>query len=172
MDLFNAAVVDSPGIRYASIVTSAPPPPWELLSRDLLSVARAILAGSFTLLYAIASREHRHYRYPHPGEAVLEAFADGLPFPLTPRSNDGIVPAFSQVYGAVLDVVVADHLDIVGQFRRPGVPYSDWLPSGSCFDAAAFDRAWDAVAVHIAGAADEPASDATAAAGGERPRHA
>jgi hypothetical protein len=169
MDLFNAAVVDSPDVRYASIVTAAPPPPWELLSRDLLSVARAVLAGSFALLYAIASREHRQYRYPHPGEQVLETFAHALPFPLTPSSNDGIVPAFSQVYGDVLDVVVADHLDIVGQFRRPGVPYSDWLPSGSCFDVAAFDRAWDGVAAHIAGVAAEATSSATAAAGGEPP---
>jgi len=81
---------------------------------------------------------------------VLDAFADELPFPLHAGSNDGIVSAWSQVYGRVLDVLVADHLDVVGQFRRPDDAYADWLPSGSAFDEAGFERAWDRVADHIA----------------------
>jgi triacylglycerol lipase len=152
MDLFNAAVVDSPGIEYASLVTAAPPPPRKLLSRDLLSLAHAVLAGGFTVLYAIASRENRHYRYPHPGADALRVFDREPSLHLTASSNDGVVPAFSQVYGRVLGLVVADHLDVVGQFFRSGNPYSDWLPSGSHFDSARFEYAWDRVAEHIAGA--------------------
>jgi hypothetical protein len=158
MDLFNAAVVDAPEIAYASLVTVAPAPPRQLLSRDLLSLVRSALAGSFTLLYAIASREHRHYRYPHPGEDALRVFDREPSLRLSSSSNDGVVPALSQVYGRVLDVVVADHLDVVGQFQRAGSPYSDWLPSGSRFDVARFKRAWGRVAEHIAGTDAEKAA--------------
>jgi len=158
MDLFNAAVVDSPDIAYASLVTAAPPPPWRLLSRDLLSLVRGVLAGGFTLMHTLASREHRHYRYPHPGDDVLEAFEPAVPFRLDARSNDGVVPVFSQVYGHVLDVLAGDHLDVVGQFQRPDDPYSDWLPSGSHFDIERFEHAWGRVADHIALSSRQPSS--------------
>jgi len=160
MDLFNAAVVDAPEIAYASVLTAAPPPPWELLSRELFSLARATLSGGFAVLHTIASREHRHYRYPHPGQAALRAFQEAVPFTLSARSNDGVVPVFSQIYGDVLDVVVGDHLDVVGQFQREHAPYSDWLPSGSQFDADRFAQVWGRVADHIAGSSE--ASESTA----------
>jgi hypothetical protein len=152
MDLFNAAVVDAPDIAYASVVTAAPPPPRRLLTPEMLSLVRGALASGFAVLHTIASREPRQYRYPHPGEERLERFASRLPFALDARSNDGVVPVFSQIYGAVLDVVTSDHLDVVGQFRRGDDPFSDWLPSGSRFDSARFDHVWGLVADHVAGA--------------------
>jgi len=164
MHLFNAAVVDTETIHYGSLVTVAPPPPHGYRRSDVLSLARAALAGAFALLHTLAGREHRHYPYPHPGESALRPFRRRIPFPLDSASNDGIVPALSQLYGHVIDVVVADHLDVVGQFRRPGQSHSDWLPSGSGFDERRFRRVWSRVADEIAGAggSEGPGSEAKA----------
>jgi len=65
---------------------------------------------------------------------AVRPYREAIPFPLDRRSNDGIVPTLSQFYGRVIDVVVADHLDVVGQFTRDDLPYGDWLPSGAGFD--------------------------------------
>ena len=121
---------------------------------DVLSPVRATLESVFMLLYTVTSRENPQYRYPDPDEDVLHRYGDALPFPLDPRCNDGIVPTLSQFYGRVIDVVVADHLDIVGQFVRDDLPHGDWLPSGSGFDWGRFEDAWDGVAREIARASD------------------
>jgi triacylglycerol lipase len=166
MNLFNAAVVDRPGVRYSSIITAAPKPPWNYKPRKLITAPpRAALAGVFSILYHLAAREHRHYPYPHPGQDVLKGWSHRIPFPLDAKANDGIVPSLSQVYGRVLDVAIADHLDVVGQFETEGL-YSDWLPSGSNYREAEFLATWDAVAAEIAAAsrgegAEIPDRDAT-----------
>jgi hypothetical protein len=69
-----------------------------------------------------------------------------------PSWSDGIVPTLSQVWGEVIHATHADHLDVVGHYGslRPGQPTSDWLPSGSGFDDAAFDALWSSVAHFIA----------------------
>lgn len=167
MHLFNAAVTDDPRIHYASLVTAAPPPPYAYSSEHFLSLAGAALAGGFTLLHTLAAREHRHYPYPHPGTEVLRPFRRKLPFPLRASSNDGIVPTFSQVYGRVLDVVLADHLDVVGQFHREAVPHGDWLPSGSGFGPRRFARTWGHVAEAIASASG-PRAEAEEGAAADR----
>jgi len=149
MHLFNAAVVANPGTYYGALVTVAPPPPSGFGARDVLSLVRGSLAGAFAVLHTLAGREHRHYPYPHPGESVVRPFAERFDFPITRRSNDGIVPTLSQLYGEVLDVVLADHLDVVGQFSRDDVPHGDWLPSGSAFDRARFEAVWERVAEAI-----------------------
>ncbi|WP_428267925.1 triacylglycerol lipase [Haliangium sp.] len=152
MHLFNAAVTDRPTTRYSSLVTAAPRPPSRYWSSAYLSPARASMAGLFTLLYTITSRPHRHYPYPHPNFDILSAFDPEIP--LDNQSNDGIVPTQSQAYGEVLDVVLADHLDVVGQFASdPDDILSDWLPSGSGFNEAAFVAAWSLVADEIAASA-------------------
>ena len=154
MHLFNAAVTDRPGVRYASVVTAAPPPPRHYGVADMRSLARAALAGTFTLLHALAGREHPHYPYPHVGADVLTAeLRRALPFEVTTSTNDGIVPTLSQVYGNVLSVVMGDHLDVVGQFASGNDnPHGDWLPSKSGYDEERFRATWDAIAGEIAAA--------------------
>ncbi len=153
MHLYNAAVTDRDDVHYASLVTAAPPPPRYYKEVDLLSVGRAALAGVFTLLHLVASREHPHYPYPESSMEALEPLRDRIDFELSPRTNDGVVPTFSQVYGEVLDLVVADHLDIVGQFPEASdEPHADWLPSGSEFGEQTFQAAWGRVADAIAAA--------------------
>ena len=74
-----------------------------------------------------------------------------LPFELSKKTNDGVVPTASQFYGELLGVVVADHLDVVGRYADPQKKsFSDWLPSGSGFDAERFVHAWESVADGIA----------------------
>lgn len=146
MHLFNAAVSDRPGVRYTSVVTTAPSPPRAYWSSDYLSVPRASLAAVFTTLYVIAGQAHRHYPYPPASQEKLLAFSPELV--VNDRTSDGIVPTLSQVHGEILDVVNSDHLDVVGQFAGavPDDPYADWLPSGSGFDEARFLRTWGRVA--------------------------
>ena len=151
MHLFNAAVTDRVTVRYSSLVTAAPPPPKNFRVTDLLSLARAAMAGSFAVLHGIAGREHQHYPYPHEGHQALDRWRTALPFSLDQSTNDGVVPTLSQVYGRILDCVVADHLDIVGQFpNASAAPHSDWLPSGSRFTQLKFEECWSAVAQEIA----------------------
>lgn len=49
-------------------------------------------------------------------------------------------------------MVVADHLDVVGQFDRSvaGEPYVSWLKSGSGLDEARFTDVWNTVGDRIA----------------------
>lgn len=148
MHLFNAAVADRPGTRYSSLVTAAPRPPWRYWKPGYLSVSRASMASLFLMLQTIAGRAHRHYPYPQSHVEKLASFDPGVA--IDHRTNDGIVPTQSQAYGRVLDVVVADHLDVVGQFHGASDdPHADWLPSGSGFDEARFLRAWDLIADEI-----------------------
>jgi triacylglycerol lipase len=148
MHLFNAAVADRPGTRYSSLVTAAPRPPWRYWRPGYLSVSRASMASLFLLLQTIAGQAHHHYPYPQSSVEKLMSFDPGVK--IDQRTNDGIVPTQSQAYGEVLDVVVADHLDVVGQFHGASDdPHADWLPSGSQFDEPRFLRAWGRIADEI-----------------------
>jgi triacylglycerol lipase len=151
LDLFNAAVVDARHIAYGCVVTAAPPPPLHYEPADLLGLTRLVFAGAFTFMHTLAGREHRHYPYPHPGDGVIAALGGDLGFEVHRGTNDGVVPSLSQIYGKVLHVARADHLDVVGQYDT-GEPHSDWLPSGSHFDGRHFRAIWDAVAGALAAA--------------------
>lgn len=145
MHLFNAAVADRPGTRYASLVTAAPRPPWRYWTPEYLSVSRASMASLFLLLQTIAGQAHQHYPYPPACVEKLMSFDCGVS--IDQRTSDGIVPTQSQAHGEVLDVLMADHLDVVGQFHGASDdPFADWLPSGSRFDEARFRHAWSRVA--------------------------
>lgn len=148
-NLFNAAVSDRPGVDYHCAITAAPPPPAYSITQ-LVKQGRLGTAMMFMLLHKLTTREHAHYPYPSPAEAMQESIQAQLPFELDATSNDGIVPALSQLYGKPSVVVVGDHLDVVGQFRYSGGDaLSDWLPSGSRFDEARFRYVWQTIAATI-----------------------
>ncbi len=150
MDLFDAAVPDRDGIRYASVVTAAPPPPAGIKARMALQPEQFVLGLLFASLHVLSAREHRHYPYPQPNPAEQVALA-ALPFRITARDSDGVVPVFSQLRGHILDVVLSDHLDIVGQYPRDlGGRLSDWLPSGANFNRQRFKSTWGHIADFIA----------------------
>lgn len=149
LDLFNALASDRPGVFYGCVATAAPPPPFHFGTDVLIVPERALLAGVFVAVHTLNRWSHGQYPYPEPNEATRELLRRDLGFEVTDQTSDGIVPTFSQLHGKLLFAVLADHLDVVGQFHRKEEPLSDWLPSGSGFDQARFDTLWSAIAGEI-----------------------
>lgn len=149
MDLFQASVHDRPGVRYQCVASFAPRGGVRQLVSALSSPWSAISAGIFAALYKITAAEDP--RYPcHARNKAQDDAVRTLLAELPPSSeNDGVVPLYSQLWGDVLWVGRADHLDVVGHFRghqRPGqTPHVDWLRSGAGFDDNRFDTVMDRV---------------------------
>ncbi|PID38271.1 MAG: hypothetical protein CSB49_06485 [Proteobacteria bacterium] len=150
MDHFNAAVVDRESVRYGSVVTAAPPP----LGRGLLDLLRRrplTLGAGYAILHTLSAWTPTDPSSTPVPKEVLAEVRRRLPLRVCGETNDGVVPTMSQLYGELVSAVLADHADIVGQFRRSGTAqYTDWLPSGSHFDERNFARVWDDVADFIA----------------------
>jgi hypothetical protein len=150
IELFNASVVDRPGVDYGCVVAGVPRPRETLVSSELLDPEYLALRALFRLLHALAARPHPHYPYPRPAAATLRRLEQALGFKPTPAVNDGVVPTLSQLHGRVRHVARADHLDVVGHYTLAGGRTADWLPSGAGFTPQAFESTWDAVAAAIA----------------------
>lgn len=150
IDLFDAAVADRKDVDYGCVVAGVPPPGVHLRASAVLAPERIVLRALFRLLHGLAARPHPRYPYPKPSAAVQRRLDRALDFPVTPGTNDGVVPTLSQLHGRLLHVARADHLDVVGHYtlaERAG----DWLPSGAGFTPEGFAATWDAVARTIAG---------------------
>ena len=145
MQLFNAAVRDRPETRYSSLITVAPPPRGPR-ARDLLAPIHGVAKLAFRVLYGMASRVVGEYPDAAVKPAALNLGDFSAPLSIDRHSNDGIVPCQSQAYGAVLDIVQGDHLDIVGQFRGSRDDHAEWLPSGARFGELEFKSAWSQIA--------------------------
>ena len=62
---------------------------------------------------------------------------------LEDKSNDGIVPVWSQTLdGRAAGIVLGDHLDVIGHYESAGATF---LRSGSRFDDARFRALWERV---------------------------
>jgi hypothetical protein len=146
-DLFNASTADPDGLYYGSVVCCAQPPAVSNVLAFKYDAYLQLMHALYASLHYLAACADQ-LRAPQPTleqRQVLElAFGK---FPEVSWS-DGIVPVLSQVWGEVIHATRADHLDVVGHFG--GERHSDWLPSRSGFDAAAFDDLWSDVAGFIA----------------------
>jgi triacylglycerol lipase len=161
LDLFNATTSDPDGIRYGCVLTRARAPHMHgalALYRDPYAQA---LYLAFSLSWLLTSRADPRYvpQLNAQQERALMAGFGRLP---TLHDNDGMCPTLSQIWGDIIHVANADHLDVVGQFgdsARQGT-HVDWLPSRSGFDALEFAATWDAVAAFITrdGALSQPAA--------------
>lgn len=150
IQLFDAAVVDRPGIDYGCVVTGVPKPRERLVASELLDPEYLALRAVFRLLHGLTARPHPRYPCPAPAPTARRALEKALGFKLTPATNDGFVPTLSQLHGRVLHAARADHLDVVGHYTLAGGRTADWLPSGAGFTPEAFEATWDAVAEAIA----------------------
>ena len=144
MDLFQAGVEDRPGVRYQSVATFAP----ARAATDWLSTLRSpwstLSATIFTALHQITARQSTRYPCaPADGSAQQRVRALLGEEPLM-GASDGIVPLYSQVWGELVWVGRADHLDIVGHFPGTG-GHTDWLSSGARFSRVRFDVAMDRI---------------------------
>lgn len=148
--LFDASVIDRPGVDYACVVTAVPKPRERFKVQEQLDPEYVALRALFRLLYALTSHPHPHYPYPKPTTAAQRRLDRALGFEATAAANDGVVPTLSQLHGRLLHVARADHLDVVGHYTLASGKTADWLPSGAGFTTAAFETTWDAVAGAIA----------------------
>ena len=157
LDLFNATTADPDTLRYGSVITRAPNPSLRGSLAHYRDPYEQAAYLAFTLVWLLTSRTDPRYApqlTPEQERMLLQGFSElpGL------RDNDGMSPTLSQVWGEVIHVTTADHLDVVGQYgdsARAGT-HVDWLPSGSGFDAGAFERVWQAVAGFITRDRDVP----------------
>jgi hypothetical protein len=149
-DLLNASTADPDTLRYGSVVSHAP----AARLSNLRALKHDPYAQSMHALYAVLYRiagfgKAQTLPEPVPEQRrVLERVFGEYPR----RSwSDGLVPTLSQVWGEVVHATRADHLDVVGHYGslRPGSRTSDWLPSCSGFDDAAFEDLWSDVASFI-----------------------
>jgi hypothetical protein len=150
IDLFDAAVADSPGIDYGCVVAGVPKPREAFKPKELLDPEYVVLRALFRLLHGLTATPHPRYPYPPPAKALQRQLDRGLGFKATPRISDGIVPTLSQLHGRLLHVARADHLDLVGHYTLASGGTANWLPSGAGFTPEGFDAVWDAVAAAIA----------------------
>jgi len=156
MDLFQATVLDRPGLRYQSVASYAPTSRAIDWARHLRTPWTALSAGLFQLIHRTTAGLDPHYPCAPAdgGNAPLRDFLKELP---PANANDGIVPLRSQLWGTPVWVGKADHLDVVGYFRG-GREHSDWLSCGARFDRKGFGAMMDAiVAGMVAGEAGRTA---------------
>jgi triacylglycerol lipase len=148
-DLLNACTLDPP-LAYGCVVTCAARPRFRSWLRSIMNLYTQIMYPLFWFLHR-TSREKDETLRQHHSLQQLASLDAGLGRSATGQDSDGVVPSLSQVWGRVLHVAQADHLDVVGQYGAPGDEGGgDWLPSASGFDRPAFEALWEAVADFIA----------------------
>jgi hypothetical protein len=140
------------GVRYGAVVTRARKP-W------LGSMAELGFDATAQALHMVFRwLQMRTSAIAVPPQAPDERWTEALKrsYGEVPGGgdNDGIVPTRSQTWGEPIDVVWADHMDVLGHFAAPGKrpPHFDWLPSGSRYRTEQYQRTWNAVASFIASA--------------------
>jgi hypothetical protein len=152
-ELFNAAVLDAPGVRYGSVATAAPPPRARRVFRAVRSPLAALQLAAYTTLYGVASRASPRYPYALPTAEQRRKLSLSFEHPVTQEHVDGVVPTLSMLWGELVWCGAADHLDVVGHFRDDGRPrhHIDWLESGAHFGRSAFESMTAAVTRFLLG---------------------
>ena len=158
MEVFNATVLQRPGIRYGAVVGQAAPPSLRATLHAGIDPAAQVTHALYSALYRlIAAAPVRVSPKLAPAQArALQRTYRAMP---SPAANDGIVPTISQAWGQIVHVAVADHLDVLGHFRdaEHDPPHVDWLVSGSDFDRRRFEALWtDVVRFLIPDATSQP----------------
>jgi triacylglycerol lipase len=155
MDLFNAAAEDNPAVRYASVLSASPQPGAVKWIASLRSPYAAFTAAMFSTLHRFTSQRPKPYPYATPNAAESALIETAIASPADDRTNDGIVPTLSMLWGELIWCGEGDHLDVIGHFHddaRPPV-HVDWVSSGAHFDRRRFASLMDALARFLLAAA-------------------
>ena len=151
MDVFNTSAKDRDEVRYASVITRARPPKLGTVFSVGLDPTAQLTHGLYHALYRLSARMPAN-RVGDLENHHVEALVSGYGKVPAPSANDGIVPTRSQIWGEIIHIARADHLDVMGYFGDPegGPSHVDWLVTGSGFDRTRFRALWGAVARWIA----------------------
>lgn len=150
LDLFNATTADPDGIAYGSVITRGKRPAFPSALTHAYDPYAQGLHLLYCALWLLTSSFHERYLpalSPAQEQALIQGYGE---MPLV-SDNDGMTPTLSQVWGEIVHVTEADHLDVMGQYGdlgRIGI-HADWLPSGSGFDRARFSALWRSVAAFV-----------------------
>lgn len=171
-DLLNACTAD-PNVRYGSVVARARRPNARGFFRSFSDAYAQVVYPAYAFMYRLAARHEARWIPEAVGqqrERLLRGFGE-LP---SPSDNDGIVPTNSQIWGEIVHVTTADHLDVVGHYGTYDAPEhaGDWIPSQSGFGADEFEALWSDVAAFIVSEARaEGRAGSAPAIGTERTEH-
>ncbi len=150
MDLFNITTHDHPDVRYVSYATAAPAPTEVIKQITLRHALTPLNKVLYSMLWTLTARPRKGYPYGGQAMKAVEAMTGKpLPFSITERTSDGVVPTMSQVWGEFRGVIRADHLDVLGHYLRGPFDVrdgADWFGSGAKFDREAFEWLWEDVA--------------------------
>ncbi|MGB8770456.1 MAG: hypothetical protein WCC92_12615 [Candidatus Korobacteraceae bacterium] len=151
------------GSRLFRFHEGQPAPPWDLLNPTTYPecTRQAGHDGRVDIVYRYCYRACAGgpFRYPDTDKVPVPqsfALATHLPRPIELWDNDGIVNTASMLWpdGDRTLLVDADHMDIVGHYKRVREPHNDsmrkyqaydLLKSDSGFHHAAFQKVWDDV---------------------------
>jgi hypothetical protein len=163
------ACTAEPQVRYGSVIARAHPPTFGSWIRASFDLYAQIMYPLYAFAHRICRRGGRNF-IPAPAAPQRERIlALGGRQP-SAADSDGVVPTDSQLWGSLIHVADADHLDVVGQFGfREGLSWAgDWLPSQSGFSRPEFDALWHDVAHFIAGGSTTPSATEERAADAQR----
>ncbi len=151
MDLFNAAAEDNPNVRYASLASGAPAPQTLRLARRIRSPYAALTAAMYSTLYQFTSQRPNMYPYATPSPEQAAMLRSGLHREPDDKTNDGVVPTLSMIWGELIWAGEGDHLDVLGHFHDDKEPsdHVDWMTSGAHFTRERFSAAMDAIAKYL-----------------------
>src|SRR5262249_17855133 len=111
LDLFNATSADPDSLNYGCVVTRARPPSLSVglgNYRDAYAQALYLLFCSLWCISACSDSRYFPVLDAQQRAALIGAYG-GLP---KVTDNDGMSPTLSQVWGEVVHVTDADHLDV------------------------------------------------------------
>jgi hypothetical protein len=151
MDMFDALARPRAGVRCGSVVTRARPPGIGSAVAAGLDPSAQASHAVYQALYRLAGRTTptNWPKLTRKQARALQRAYGKLP---SCNANDGVVPTLSQVWGDVIHVVRAYHLDVIGHFHDPAhePPHFDWLATGTGFDRRRFEALWTDVARYVA----------------------
>ncbi len=144
IDVFNATANRREGVNCGSVVTRAAGVSLKAALAVRFDIYSHASHALFRVLQTMTAR-NGHFFDLHPEqESELEKAYGTAP---SCHSNDGVVPTLSQLWGELIHVAMADHLDVCGHFRdkEHDPPHVDWFISGSGFRRPEFEALWSDV---------------------------